>query len=214
MSDRFKVDSVKIFKAPGFRSGEFPQLPRFSAELNLVTGRNGSGKTTLSNVLRKVMWEGDSQGYEASAMGSVNEHQFEMNLDGGKLICKDSDGSSNSLPNQPQGEGMAYSLPIVDLLQSSEKGEVFAQKIQNELFYGIDINAAATNAGNVAKKPNNLNKIYQQAEARRKELVSKQENGRFLLHEIEDLQQSIDRLAELIKRQEIISEAINHRKKH
>lgn len=212
MSDRFKVDSVKIFKAPGFRSGEFPQLPRFSAELNLVTGRNGSGKTTLSNVLRKVMWEGDSQGYEASAMGSVNEHQFEMNLDGGKLICKDSDGSSNSLPNQPQGEGMAYSLPIVDLLQSSEKGEVFAQKIQNELFYGIDINAAATNAGNVAKKPNNLNKIYQQTEARRKELVSKQENGRFLLHEIEDLQQSIDRLAELIKRQEIISEAINHRK--
>jgi len=212
MNDKLCIDKIKVIRAPGFASGEFPDVPHFTDGLNVVTGPNGSGKTTLSRAISGSLWNHKKEGYEVESEASCAEKQYSILLYGRSLSQKNKKDLSTGLPALVDGGNDIYSLSIVDLLQNSEKGSVFAEKVKGELYYGIDVSKAAADAGCKPTGPKALSDEYKAAQANLTKLQYEQAHGTEVLeriHELETLSQSIP---EIRLQSEQVSKALEFQK--
>ena len=85
----FCIENLKIYTAPGFLPGQFPNLNPLMPGLNIVYGPNGIGKSTLAAALRFLLWDSKEPGWVVTATATFQGNTLHLHRNEKVLSHKD-----------------------------------------------------------------------------------------------------------------------------
>ncbi|MDD4082329.1 MAG: AAA family ATPase [Sphaerochaetaceae bacterium] len=223
------VKSVKVEKAPGFKSLEGPELKNFENGLNIIYGTNGSGKTTLSKALQASLWENkEIENFQVETEASFDNEDWKIIRKGSNLEQTNLQTNQvEKLFNRKDEYAVNYNFSIIDLLESN--ANLLKEKINKELNFGVDFDNLRKNLdlsrkerlGVVVSKNYYQMKIdLEKAEAEIKEAETLQQDREEIkekirqlgtkIKEYEDIETKIDIKAKMLEKKKLEEELANY----
>jgi energy-coupling factor transporter ATP-binding protein EcfA2 len=210
---RIWIKGAKLQRSPGFQLGEFPSIDEFSERLNIVWGPNGVGKSSLANALCSLLWNRQvPKSVEAFGTLETPDGQWRLERSLGKLRqIRLEDNGVLELPGRRDAWSDSYWFPLHALLQESETGQAFLERVRKDMHGGKDVQSACREAGGIDSWVGSRNgklQAYKQAVAAYEDTKAAQEKLKDLRREIGELEGLLQAVPDLRKEQRLLQEAL------